>query len=148
MWWEIAAKKEEAAKKVAAAKKVEAPKKESENIKELKKDLKEDEAAVKKAETAEKSEKAVPEKKTEEKSNLVEKKNGIKIGNDVISVEPKEETAIQLTSDPTCNSAYSHAPKNCAVANTAAPGDIAENLRNPLNSVDVRHPYQDLGYWS
>jgi len=50
----------------------------------------------------------------------------------------------QVKSIPACNS--SSRPKCIKEAKTAADESIAENMRNPLDTVDVRHPNRDFGY--
>ena len=54
------------------------------------------------------------------------------------------EGYVQLKSIPACNS--STRPKCQTEAKTAADESIAENLRHPLDTVDVRHPNRDFGY--
>jgi len=62
-------------------------------------------------------------------------------------VKPTKPALAQAEVDegsvPACNS---HTRPGCKDAKTAAPEDIAENLRHPLDSVDIRYPNHDFGY--
>lgn len=62
-------------------------------------------------------------------------------------VVPKKPSLAQSQVDessvPACNS---HTHPGCKDAKTAAPAEIAENMRRPLDSVDIRYPNRDYGY--
>jgi hypothetical protein len=53
------------------------------------------------------------------------------------------QTEVDEGSVPACNS---HTHPGCKEAKTAAAADIAENMRRPLDSVDIRYPNRDYGY--
>lgn len=50
----------------------------------------------------------------------------------------------QVESIPACDS--TSRPDCVKKAKTAADESIAENMRHPLDTVDVRHPNKDFGY--